>query len=108
MFLLGCDDRIMAVRYSIEGDSFTSKKCRAPWSHPQVRRIKFWQQNFDVSPDGKRALMMPGPVSQDTGGTLHPTFLLHFFDEVRRWAPSRRMPFSCPISVLSLLCIPVR
>ncbi|MEJ2077948.1 MAG: hypothetical protein P8Z74_08080, partial [Acidobacteriota bacterium] len=86
LFFLGSDDRIMIASYSIEGDTFRAGVPHA-WSPTQVRRINFWQQNFDVSPDGKHVVMMPRPVSEDTGGSLHATFLLNFFDELRRRVP---------------------
>jgi hypothetical protein len=31
--------------------------------------------------------MMPVPTSEDTGGSLRATFLLNFFDELRRRVP---------------------
>jgi hypothetical protein len=43
------------------------------------------RQNFDLSPDGKRVVMFPQTESQES---LHFTFLLNFFDEVRRKAPA--------------------
>jgi hypothetical protein len=45
-------------------------------------------QNFDVSPDGKHVVMLPRPTSAATAGSLHATFLLNFFDEVRRRVPA--------------------
>ena len=47
------------------------------------------QRNFDA-PDGKRVVMFPKPKAEDSGANLHATFLVGFFDEVRR-----RMPLSC-------------
>jgi hypothetical protein len=44
-------------------------------------------QNFDVSPDGKRVVMSPRPVAEVSGGSLHATFLLNFFDDLRRRVP---------------------
>jgi hypothetical protein len=45
-------------------------------------------QNFDVSQDGKRVVMLPRPATADAVGSLHATFLLNFFDEVRRRVPT--------------------
>jgi hypothetical protein len=45
------------------------------------------RQNFDISPDGKRAVVFPQPAPGQAEGTLHATFLLNFFDEVRRRIP---------------------
>jgi serine/threonine-protein kinase len=87
LFFLGGDDRIMAAGYTIQGDSFNAGTPRT-WSPTQVRRNNV-QQNFDVSPDGKRVVIFPRPAAEETGGTLHATFLLNFFDEVRRRVPAR-------------------
>src|SRR6185295_72368 len=84
LLFLGGDDRIMAAPYSTQGDSFNTGAVRV-WSPTQIRRNNV-QQNFDVSPDGKRVVMFPKPVAEETGGSLHATFLLNFFDEVRRRA----------------------
>jgi serine/threonine-protein kinase len=86
LLFLGGDDRIMAVSYSTQGDAFSAGIPRV-WSPAQVRRIGV-QQSFDVSPDGKRVVVFPRPAADETVGTLHATFLLNFFDEVRRRAPS--------------------
>ena len=42
------------------------------------------QQNFDMFPDGKHAVVFPQETVQQTGGNLHATLVLNFFDEVRR------------------------
>jgi hypothetical protein len=41
-----------------------------------------------VSPDGQRLVVLPRPeAAQDSAATVHVTFLLNFFDEVRRRIP---------------------
>jgi hypothetical protein len=45
------------------------------------------RQSFDVSADGKRAVVFPPPAAGQAEGSLHATFLLNFFDEVRRRIP---------------------
>ena len=49
------------------------------------------QPNFirvlDVHPDGKRFAVFPRPEIEETKGNLHLTFLLNFFDELRRRLP---------------------
>jgi len=85
LFFLGGDDRIMVVSYSIQGDSFSAGKPRA-WSPAQVLRDGV-RQSFDVSADGKRVVIFPRPATERAEGTLHATFLLNFFDEVRRRIP---------------------
>jgi eukaryotic-like serine/threonine-protein kinase len=85
LFFLGGDDRIMATSYTIQGDSFTVSVPRV-WSPTPVRRISV-QLNFDITPDGKRVIMFPQPVAEESTGNLHATFLLNFFDELRRKVP---------------------
>ncbi len=86
LFFLGGDDRIMAASYTIQGDSFSAGVPRV-WSPTPVRRNSV-QLNFDVSPDGKRVIMFPQPVAETSTGNLHATFLLNFFDELRRKVPT--------------------
>jgi hypothetical protein len=43
--------------------------------------------SFDITPDGKRAVVFPRPAETRAEGSLHATFLLNFFDEVRRRIP---------------------
>jgi Tol biopolymer transport system component/tRNA A-37 threonylcarbamoyl transferase component Bud32 len=86
LLFLGSDDRIMAATYRAQGNSFNVGSPRV-WSPTPILRSGVLQ-NFDVSPDGKRVVMFPRPVAQNTGGSLHATFLLNFFDEVRRRLPT--------------------
>jgi serine/threonine-protein kinase len=88
LFFLGADDRIMTAGYTIEGTSFRAGAPRV-WSLVRIRRTGILT-NFDVSPDGKRAAMFPHPDADAKGGSLHATFLLNYFDEVRRKAPVSR------------------
>ena len=86
LFFLGGDDRIMVVSYTIEGEFVQSPARRAP-GRPHRSCRDGVRQNFDVSPDGKRVVMFPRPAAEQTEGSLHATFLLNFFDEVRRRIP---------------------
>jgi serine/threonine-protein kinase len=85
LLFLGLDDRIMAASYTTQGDAFSAGVPRV-WSPTQVRRDGV-RQSFDISPDGKRVVMFPRPVAEESAGNLHATFLLNFFDEVRRRIP---------------------
>lgn len=85
LFHLAFDDRIMVVAYTIEGDSFSADPARV-WSPTRIRRDGV-RQNFDVSPDGRRIVMFPRAIETAAEGPLHATFLLNFFDEVRRRIP---------------------
>jgi serine/threonine-protein kinase len=87
LFFSGTDDRIMAVSYTEQGGSFSTGPPRL-WSPTKTRRIGV-QQSFDVSPDGKHVAMFPSAEIDGGGGNLHATFLLNFFDEVRRRVPSK-------------------
>jgi hypothetical protein len=75
----------MVANYSIQGDSFSPGVPRV-WSPTPVRRNGV-QLNFDISPDGKRVIMFPQPVAETSTENLHATFLLNFFDGVRRRVP---------------------
>ena len=86
LLFLGIDDHIMAATYSTQGDAFQAATPRI-WSPTLVHRTGV-QQNFDVSPDGKRVIMFPRPAAEGASGSLHATFLLNFFDEVRRRVPA--------------------
>jgi serine/threonine-protein kinase len=85
LFFLGADDRIVVASYTTEGGAFSAGRPR-PWSPTQVRRDGV-RQNFDVSADGTCVVIFPRPAAEQTEGTLHATFLLNFFDEVRRRIP---------------------
>jgi serine/threonine-protein kinase len=85
LFFLGGDDRIMVVSYTAEGNSFAAGRPRV-WSPTPIRRDGV-RQNFDMSADGTRAVVFPPPPPGQTEGSLHATFLLNFFDEVRRRIP---------------------
>jgi serine/threonine-protein kinase len=90
LFFLGAEQRIMAVDYSTKGDSFTASKPRV-WSD---KRILMKEGGgpfvpYALSPDGKRfaVLLYPdGTVEQSRATQL--TFLLNFFDELKRRAPN--------------------
>jgi serine/threonine-protein kinase len=85
IFFLGPDDRIMVASYTIQGDSFSAGIPRV-WSPTPIRRHGV-QLNFDIAPDGKRVIMFPQPAADAPTGNLHATFLLNFFDEIRRKIP---------------------
>jgi hypothetical protein len=85
LFFLGGDDRIMVVSYTIDGGSFVASAPR-PWAPTPVLRDGVLQ-NFDVTPDGKRVVAYPRPTETRPEVSLHATFLLNFFDEVRRRIP---------------------
>jgi serine/threonine-protein kinase len=86
LFFLGGDDRIMVASYSVAGDVFAPGPVRV-WSPTPVRRTGT-RQNFDITPDAKRVVMFPRSAVTQEQGSVHATFLLNFFDEVRRRIPT--------------------
>jgi hypothetical protein len=86
LFYLGLDYRLMAADYTASGGSFSSSKPRA-WSGRPIRFVA-GALNFALAPDGKRVAVFPMPeASAENKGPAHVTFLLNFFDELRRRAP---------------------
>ena len=81
LMFLGHDDRIMAVDYTTPGGTFVFGNLR-PWSPTQIIRAGV-RRSFDFAADGSRAVVFP----RDRSGSLHATFILNFFDEVRRRIP---------------------
>ena len=80
---MSLDRHIMVVDYSANGDSFVPGKPRL-WSEAIL-----WYpdpaQMFDVAPDGKRvAAVLTDADSGMEKPLTHATFLLNFFDELRR------------------------
>jgi serine/threonine-protein kinase len=88
LFYEGLDDRIMIAAYTAKGDSFAAEKPR-PWSNTQI--FDTGLTNLDRAPDGRRFVVTLLPQSESGGepkGSVHVTFLLNFFDEVRRRIPT--------------------
>jgi hypothetical protein len=46
--------------------------------------------NLDVAADGKRMAVFAKPEMKEDNGSVHVTFLLNFFDELRRRVPLGR------------------
>ena len=75
----------MAVSYTAKGDLFAPGKPRV-WTETRLRSLGSFG-NYDLAPDGKRLAAI---VADDANGEkppTHLTFLLNFFDELRRKAP---------------------
>ena len=87
LFYETLDNRIMVADYSAKGDSFVVSKPRL-WSEVQVRATAA-VANLDLAPDGKRFAIFPMPEAKtEEQGSVHVTFLLNFFDELRRKVPT--------------------
>jgi serine/threonine-protein kinase len=76
----------MVTDYIANAGAFSSRKPRV-WSDRQIRPAGSFL-NFALAPDGKRFAVfpMPEPTAEDKG-PAHVTFLLNFFDELRRKVP---------------------
>jgi Tol biopolymer transport system component/predicted Ser/Thr protein kinase len=84
LFYLGPDGRIMKTAYAAKGDSFAFEKPSA-WSNAQNG-----SNALDRSPDGKWFVVsrLPEAEAGAQKTSVHVTFLLNFFDEVRRRIPA--------------------
>jgi eukaryotic-like serine/threonine-protein kinase len=73
----------MVVGYSVRGDSFVAERPRL-WSEARLR-VRSVGPILDLHPDGKHFVVVP-PASKAGNGqqSVHLTFLLNYFDEVRR------------------------
>jgi serine/threonine-protein kinase len=77
----------MAAGYTAKGDSFAAAKPRV-WSEIRLKDSAD-SSNYDLAPDGRRlAAFLAGDESSDQKPPTHLTFLLNFFDELRRRAPA--------------------
>ena len=86
LFYQTLDNHIMAVDYVVNGDSFIPGKPRV-WSDKKLYSAGI-TTNWALAPDGKRfAVFLPPEVAGAETGSVHVTFLLNFFDELRRRLP---------------------
>jgi len=68
--------KIMASRYSVEGDSFRADTPR-PWSPVSVQGVATINSSYDLHPDGTR--VAAAPVSDPAGAVHdHVAFIFHF------------------------------
>jgi serine/threonine-protein kinase len=84
----GPDQRVMVVRYTARGDSFTFDKPR-PWSPDTVVSVVGSLPTWDLAPDGKRLAAFLESEGEAKPAT-HLTFLLNFTDELQRQAGGAR------------------
>jgi Tol biopolymer transport system component len=82
------DQHVMAVGYTAKGDSFAAGKPRL-WTETRLRDIGTIS-NYDLAPDGKRLAAFLADDANGDKPPTHLTFLLNFFDELRRRAPSAK------------------
>jgi len=80
------DNQIMVAGYTVKGDSFVADKPRV-WSDKKIANIGL-NANYDLTPDGKRIVaLMPVETAEAQKTQSHMTFLMNFFDELRRKVP---------------------
>ena len=86
LFYETADNRIMVVEYSVDGDSFIIRKRRL-WSD---RRLFYdGRLNLALHPDGKHfAVFEPPKTPEPERNSVQVTFLLNFFDYLRRRIPT--------------------
>ena len=82
LYYLSPDRHIMEVTYTEEGNSFVADEPRR-WSEATLPFAA-----FNLSPDTTRAIIAAPAEPLDARHTLHVTFLLNLFDELRRRAPA--------------------
>jgi serine/threonine-protein kinase len=74
-------DRIMAVSYTVKGDSFNAEK-------PRVWIEKLGGMEWDLAPDGKSVVVLtPVETNEAVKQDHEVVFLFNFFDDLRRRAP---------------------
>ena len=81
------DGHIMVVPYAVSGRNFEPGKPRQ-WT-PAAITLTGNFPPYDLMPDGKRMVVFPAAEASAGGEktNLHLTFLLNFFDELKRKAP---------------------
>jgi serine/threonine-protein kinase len=83
LFYITRDYRIMVVDYAVNGNSFVAGRPRF-WTGSEKRL-----RGADLAPDGKQLIGMPVlEEPRPLGSSVHVTFLLNVFDELRRRIPS--------------------
>jgi hypothetical protein len=75
------DQRLMAVSYTVHGDSFRVVKLRV-WSDTRVMSVFAAVPGWDLAPDGKHV----AGILEPSWGSV--TVLLNFFDELERRVPA--------------------
>jgi serine/threonine-protein kinase len=87
LFFETLDNRIAVAAYAVKGETFLASKPLI-WSDKQIYAPTS-DGNFDIAPDGgKIVAMMPQQATGEPNGSVHVTFLVNFFDELRRRVPA--------------------
>jgi Tol biopolymer transport system component len=83
LFYTTVDGRIMAVEYTVDGDTFVAGTPRL-WSETRVRVTPPAFPPLDLAPDGKRFAILPYQTEEVGESSALVTFLLNFDEELRR------------------------
>jgi serine/threonine-protein kinase len=85
LFFTSSEGRIMVADYEVRGDTFLASKSRL-WTPVRIS-TNYGGPTFDLAPDG-RILTSTRPAEEaEQTGSVHVTFLLNFFDELKRKQP---------------------
>jgi len=88
LFFESLDGHIQVAEYTSSGEAFVPGKPRQ-WCDTPVL-VTGILSNLDLAPDGKRFVAFPAPEGGGAEKTsLHVTFLLNFFDELKRRMPAK-------------------
>ena len=78
----------MVAAYAATGDSFVAERPRV-WSETPIADTATIWPNFDLASDGKRfAVLVAAEGTAKEKPPTQVTFLLNFFDELRRRVPA--------------------
>ena len=84
LFFRSEDNRVMVASYMVKGDTFVNDSPRV-WADRRLADFGIvGTRTFDVAPDGTRVVVLLPEESPENAKTRNTTFLLNFFDEVRR------------------------
>ena len=86
LYYVNRDDAIYYVDYAVRGETFEAGK-PALWSEPRARaRHTSSFRNWDMAPDGRRAVMFTEPEGQSPAA-LKLSVVFNLFDELKRRLP---------------------
>ena len=87
-YLTASSSRIMVAAYRVSGSSFLAERPQ-PWSPARFLNLGLGPfTNFDLHPDGKRFAVIKTPGLSEGQPLDKVTFVLNFFDELRRKVPT--------------------
>ncbi len=91
LFFLADNRTIMVAGYTTKGDAFVSGTPKVWSPHPLLDLGSPPVGAYDLAPDGKRfAVVLNADGTAEPQPVTHLTFLLNFFDELRRRVPTAK------------------